>query len=247
MATELRSTKVGDPHERPVLLQGIRWNTWQAILEDLGDRRGGMTYDEGTLEFKTSVLLGIRWETFEAILNDLGDHRGVRLAYDGGRLEFMSPSRKHDQEKRLIGRMVEAFSEVARIPIGSGGSVTLRRPELAKGVEPDECYWIAHEAAVRGRGELDFAVDPAPDLAIYARLGVSEVWRFEDESLLIYALQPDGSYVLRADSPGLPRITPAVIERFIRLSTTTDETTWILAFRDWASEQIAARGHDAAH
>ena len=55
----------------------------------------------------------------------------------------------------------------------------------------DQCYYIQYERAVRGKGDIDLIVDTPPDLAIeidntssslnrmaiYAALGVPEVWR----------------------------------------------------------------------
>jgi Uma2 family endonuclease len=56
------------------------------------------------------VLHPISWKTFEALLEDLGEHRG-RIAYDRGTFEIMSPSKKHEGLKKLIGRLIEAFTE----------------------------------------------------------------------------------------------------------------------------------------
>ena len=38
--------------------------------------------------------------------------------------------------------------------------------KVLKGLEADECYYIQHEAQVRGRDELDLKHVPAPDLVI---------------------------------------------------------------------------------
>jgi Uma2 family endonuclease len=261
MAIGLDTSAVEAPQERPVELNGLRWSTYRAIIQDVGDAQPLRTsYDQGCLELGTSVLYGIRWSTFEAILDDLGEHRGVRLSYDQGRLEFMSPHDPHESWKSRIGRMIETLTFELRIPIKSGGSTTLKRPELEKGVEPDECYWIAREPEVRNRKNLDFATDPAPDLAIevdathsslpnlriYAALGVPEVWRLVNESLLIYRLQADGIYTTRPDSPSLPGLTAAVVERFLRRGDEIDETSLMYEFRDWVRDEVFPRRRDAA-
>src|SRR5512135_1770058 len=146
MAVDLDASAVKAPQDRPVELNGLRWSTYRAIIQDVGDAQPlRARYDQGSLELGTSVLCNIRWSTFEAILDDLGEHRGVRLSYDQGRLEFMSPHDPHESRKSRIGRMIETFTLELRILIRSGGSTTLKRPELEQGVEPDECYWIARE------------------------------------------------------------------------------------------------------
>ena len=96
------------------------------------------------------LLSGIRWETYEALLTDLRDGP-MRLTYDRGRLEIMAPAFNHERCKRQIGRLVETMAEVEDRPIISGGSTTFRLEDLERGLEPDECYYIAHEAEVRGR------------------------------------------------------------------------------------------------
>jgi hypothetical protein len=45
------------------------------------------------------------------------------MTYDNGVLELMSPKREHENIGRLIGRMVETFSEVKSIEIISGGAL----------------------------------------------------------------------------------------------------------------------------
>jgi Uma2 family endonuclease len=83
--------------------------------------------------------------------------------------------------------------------------MTVKRPQMAAGAEPDSCYYIANESAVRGKIKLDFEIDPPPDLvleidiasssldhmSIYAKLGVSELWRYDGATLVFYHQQAD--------------------------------------------------------
>ncbi len=107
------------------------------------------------------VLTNISWSTFEAILAET-DRRSTRFTYDRGVLEIMSPSREHERLKRMLGRMVEGLTEELEIPISSASATTLKSQMKQKGVEPDESYYIAQEARVRGRDDLDLAVDRRP-------------------------------------------------------------------------------------
>ena len=43
---------------------------------------------------------------------------------------------------------------------------TIRRDDREVGLEPDQSFYLANELAVRCRLDLDFNVDPPPDLAI---------------------------------------------------------------------------------
>ena len=94
------------------------------------------------------------------------DCAGTRFAYDKGLLEIMSPSIEHEWFHRILGKIVEVITEELNIPRLSAGSTTLKLQLKERGLEPDECYYLANEAKMRGKRELDLAVDPPPDLAI---------------------------------------------------------------------------------
>ncbi len=108
----------------------------------------------------------------------------------------------------MLARLVVTWTEERGLPIKSGKSTTFRRRDIKRGLEPDECYWIANEA-VRGleiRRGLTFAQDPPPDLVIevdvtnscvprlpiYAALRMPEVWRI-DQGGLSFPITPAGS------------------------------------------------------
>src|SRR5262249_18031294 len=136
-------------------------------------------------------LSSIPWETYVLYSDGLGP-RHIRATYDRGEMEVMTLSSKHENRKKLLGRLVEALTEEMEIDIASFGSMTCRRKNLRRGLEPDGAYWIANEPSVRGRENIDLEVDAPPDLAleieisrstlnrmgIYAALCVPEVWCF---------------------------------------------------------------------
>lgn len=197
------------------------------------------------------VLGGIRWPFYEAFLAELGD-RPIHLTYDRGNLEIMTLSYGHERYKRRIGRLVEALTEELNLSLVSAGSMTIKREDLARGFEPDECYYIANQARIAGKDELDFTVDPPPDLAIeidisrswldrmgiYAAFRVPEVWRFDGQALHVYRLKEDGHYEQSAGSPSFPFLPLAEFSRFVLTAPGTDETTLIRSFRAWVRERI---------
>jgi len=198
-----------------------------------------------------AVLHGIRWETYERLLEELEDRR-LRLTYDSGTLEIMSPSRPHERVKHVIRRMIDAMTEELDVPIQGGGSTTWRRRDLEKGLEPDECYWVQSEAAVYGRMELDLRVDPPPDLAIevdvyspslnrlkiYGALGVPEVWRWKDGHIEIHLRQLDGSYTLGDESACFPWLPMDGFRTWVDRGLAERETPWIRAFRAWVRDSL---------
>ncbi|MCP3997098.1 MAG: Uma2 family endonuclease [bacterium] len=200
------------------------------------------------------VLYNVAWSAYEALLAGT-DRSGTRFTYSRGTLEIMSPSREHERLKRLIGRMIETLTDMESIPIGSGGSTTMKSEMKQRGLEPDECYYIANEARMRDRDHFDAAIDPPPDLVIevditssslnrmdiYAALGVPEIWRYDGKTLHVEELQADGSYARQTRSSTFPLVPPAEIERFLARRKETDETTLIHSFRDWFREQRSDR------
>lgn len=200
-----------------------------------------------SIESETRVVLSnVSWATFEALLEET-ESRLARFTYDQGQLEITSPSPRHERIHRLLGRVIEAITEEMEIPVRSGGAMSLKDRMKEKGLEPDECYYLASEPQVRGRDDLDLDVDPPPDLAIevqiarsrldklaiYAALGVSEVWLFQAAALRVYQLSPDGTYTLQPRSRALPFLSLEKIEEFLARRNETDETTWIRSFRNW--------------
>lgn len=196
------------------------------------------------------VLHGVRWETYAALRRDLGDNL-VRLTYDGSDLEIMSPSRMHESAGRMIGKMITLLGMELNIDIASGGSTTFQRADLERGLEPDECFWIAHEPAVRDKFEIDLATDPPPDLAIeveispsrlrrskiYALLGVPEIWRYDGQELHIDVLSADGSYLPSATSLSFPFLPVAELGRFITGVGQHGETRSLQMFVQWLRDQ----------
>ncbi len=192
------------------------------------------------------VLQNISWQTYRSLVTDFEQESSIRLTYDLGILEIRMPLDPHETFKKLLGRLIEAATEELGLEIRSLGSRTCDREDLAKGLEPDQCYYIQHEADVRGVVQIDLAQYLPPDLAveinitssslnrlaIYSALGIPELWRFDGTSLIIYTLQGE-SYVVSPASLALPPLTASDIERFLQLHSTTGENSLIRQFRQW--------------
>lgn len=198
------------------------------------------------------VLFNIDWSTYVALSDSLMD-RPVRFTYDGINLELRTLSFQHHRTKHLLDVLLFAVAEEMNTDIASGGSMTCRREDRNCGLEPDQCYWIAHERQVRGRRDIDLTVDPPPDLfleieisrsfldrlAICARLRVPEVWRWDGHKLRVCILGADGQYTEGERSLAFPFLPMKELERFLNLGGTMSLTQVLRAFRDWVREQIA--------
>lgn len=191
------------------------------------------------------VLDDVSWDFYERLLTEL-ENRPIRVTYDRGRLEIMSPLPRHEKWKKRLGRLIELLSFELDIAVETLGSTTFKREDLEKGLEPDECYYVQHAAAVRGKDELDLTVDPPPDLAIevditsrsiprqpiYAALGVPELWRF-DERLFVLRLDASGNYQPFEHSGVFPFLPMKQFESFLLRLKDEEQNRVLRAFRDW--------------
>ncbi len=195
------------------------------------------------------LLEDVSWQEFEAILSELGEHRAARVAYDNGILEIMTPLPEHERNKETISDLVKALFEELDIEFLPLGSTTFKNKLMSKGIEPDNCFYIQNEAAVRGKDRLDLTVDPPPDLAleidvtsrthpnIYEALKVPELWRFEKGKLQINVLQ-EGKYVELTFSPTFPNFPLSqVIPEYLIQCKTVGRNKTMRAFRSWVREQ----------
>ncbi|MBV8266738.1 MAG: Uma2 family endonuclease, partial [Planctomycetaceae bacterium] len=108
-------------------------------------------------------------------------------------------------------------------------------------------------AIVQGRAP-DRPDDPYPDLAIevelshwdidkmaiYAELGIPEVWRFDGAVCTIHRLRANGRYEKRSDSLFLP-ITSEDVNRWVERSRGQDTKTWSKQVRAWVRDELARR------
>jgi Uma2 family endonuclease len=203
------------------------------------------------------LLSGVDWRTYSRLLWVFAERPGVRLTYDRGELEIMSPSLEHDDDGRFLGVLVFVLTEELGMPLKHGGSTTLRRRLRQRGIEADECFWIANAHRMAGRRRLDLRTDPPPDLAIevdvthssldrlaiYGALGVPEVWRLDGDTLTFHVLGAGRAYAVAAASRSFPLVAPADLVGFLQqVRQAPDEHVVVRQFRDWVRQRRAAGG-----
>ncbi len=199
---------------------------------------------------QTVVLENISWEEFEAILEDLGESRGSRIAYDRGKLEIMTPLPEHEVNKEYISDFVKVLLEELDIEFCPLGSTTFKNQAMFKGIEPDSCFYIQNEAAVRGKNRLDLTVDPPPDLAlevditnrshpeVYQALGVAELWQYKRGELKFLLLVND-KYIESETSFNFPDFSLLkAIPQYLNQCRTEGRNKGMKAFRSWVKEQL---------
>jgi Uma2 family endonuclease len=163
------------------------------------------------------VMYGVPWAHYEAQLALRGDASVPRISYLDGAMELMSPSKHHERVKSCIGMLVECYALVRGIELSPYGAWTLREAPKRAGVEPDECYLIGPD---QDRDIPDLVIEVIwtsggiDKLEAYRRLGVPEVWFWQDGAVQVHVLG-DGGYQAVRDTACLAGLDLALLCSFL--------------------------------
>jgi Uma2 family endonuclease len=198
-------------------------------------------------------LQNVGWDEYEHLLMQMESHPGFRVTFDCGRLIVMSPSPEHEEYKESIYSGVRVIAEEWGLTLESRGAATFKSKRLAKGVEPDTCFYVQNAEHVIGQRTIVLGIDPPPDVVvevdlsneslekfgIYAALGVPEIWRYDGERAHFYKLAV-ASYEEIQSSVAFPLLTAEDLTRFIGQSKSEGQTAALSAFRKSARERRAS-------
>jgi Uma2 family endonuclease len=93
--------------------------------------------------------------------------------------------------------------------------------------------------------EIDISPSKIDRPAIYATLKVPEIWRFEDESVLIEQLGPDGTYN-EVESSRFLRVRRDEVVRWLIEEDSRNEGEWALRLREWVQVELKRRASRGA-
>jgi len=209
---------------------------------------------ETLLAEKRVAFYHLDWQSYEKILEALGDNRAARITYYQGTLEIVTPLEEHESAHDRLGILIHILTEELNLNIKSMGSTTLKIPTLKVGAEPDKCYYIQNEPAVRGK-KVDLSIDPPPDIIIevdithtdinkkqlYQEMKVPEFWRFNGKKLTIYLLKQN-QYQESETSLTFPLLTKSIVYEFLAQCNAQGETQTKRTFRAKLREQIMTQG-----
>ncbi len=203
----------------------------------------------------STILHGISWKMYRK-LRKMPENYNIRMTYDRGELEIMSPSPLHEGIARLLGDLITVWRlEHRSVPIRNCGTMTIRRSVLERGFEPDHCYYVQHEPQMWDKKKINFKTDPPPDLAIevevtqklmdkmgiYAAFRVPELWCWSGTTLKVFELSKEGQYVARETSLCLPSFPIAKVQEIVRQLGTVHESELICSFHDWIRDNAQPR------
>ena len=191
-----------------VTLNGVSWQTYQALLNDLGDHRSSrLVYDQGILEIiMPSELHEIINRLLDRIVTALTEELGMKIrAYGSTTLEREDLVRGVEPDSCYYIQSVEQ----------------LRAKKLNLQTDPPPDLAI----------EVDITSSSKRRFGLYQQLQIPEVWRYtRSQGITIYQFC-DGKYQEREFSPTFPMISGAVLAQFLQLSGTEDDNEVIRALR----------------
>lgn len=197
-----------------LILEGVSWETYQALLHDLDDRRSSrLAYDQGILEITMpSDLHEIINRLLSLIITALTDELGMKIKGYG--------STTLDREDLACGVEPDSCFYIQNVDRVLG-----KKLDIITDPPPD----LAVEVDITSSSQRRFG--------IYLQLQIPEVWRYtERQGLIIYQLR-DGSYQKSEFSPTFPMISNAVVMPFLQLADTEDDNAVIRSLRQWLRSQ----------
>ena len=198
------------PVDQPVLMDGVSWETYEAMLADGGDhRQTRMAYDQGMLEIVTPSF---EHERFKDVVSGVAEE-----ILNARELDYVrSGSVTLKQEALARGFEADASFYVTHVSRVRG----LSRIDLHSDPPPDLVIEVV------SRSSLD-------KLPIYTALGVPEVWRCRSGRVYVYRLM-DSSYVEVVQSGVLPGLTSTQLTAFAQEGLLEARQTWRRRIQDWS-------------
>jgi Uma2 family endonuclease len=204
------------------------------------------------------LIPDVPYRVYETLIDAVSEHSPVRMAYDGKDLEIMTKGLWHEDYRGWFDPVIVIAAAVGGRKVRGLGETTWKRPELERGIEADQCYFLTQEkldrvAAALKRKSNDLADYPNPDLVveidisepkadregIYAAMRVPELWVFDGEALVIKHLGPDGYF--DAGRSQFLTIRPDEVVRWLLEEDRSDRIAWEDRLRAWASRELTGR------
>ncbi len=202
----------------PVVLDGVRWQTYQALREDLGDRHIYLTYDRGVLEIMAPLY---RHESYAEALGQL-----ARALAAAAKTRIKSAGSTTFQREDL-----ERGLEPDRCFYIRNVDAVLGKLKLDLRTDPPPDLAI----------EVDIESTCLDRLGIYAALGVPEVWRFDGEQFEVLLRRDEAGYEKAAASRTFARLRVAEVAALLREVVALDDQTQERRIRAWVQKRAPAR------
>lgn len=159
----------------------------------------------------------VSWEQFETIEPAFKDIGGVKFFYLDRILQLRTVSPEHEIIKKTLCMLSEAYMRSSRIRFYGKGGPTLGNRELGGRKEPDDSYDIGTQKTVPHIAiEVVITSGGIDTIEFYKRLGVREVWFWQNNQLSLYCLRGE-NYEQISRSTFLPGLDLELLLRCVNM------------------------------
>jgi len=203
--------------EQRVVLKNISWQTFTAMLNEMGEKRGvRLAYIDGILEIMTPLGEHENTNRFiERLIHALAEEMNLNIK------SFGSLTLKRENMRR--GAEPDSCYYIQNEP-----RVRNKR-NIEINIDPPPDLIL----------EIDITSSSIDKLSIYASVGVPEIWRYDGRSLQVFILsQPNSIYTPTQQSSTFPLLDLNVVPQLIEQSLIDGETQTLRSFRTWVRQQL---------
>ena len=203
------------PAEQRTLLTNISWQTFKAMLVDMGSERATrLAYDKGLVEIMTPLMPHENSNRLiEVFVGVLCEELGLEIKRAG------SLTLTRDDLER--GAEPDSSYYIQNEPL------VRDKAEIDLDNDPPPDLVL----------EVEYSRSRIDKLSLYAAMGIPEFWRYNGSVLRIYRLEL-GQYVQRNNSPTFAPIAVTEIPKFLQQSRKVGEITCTRNFRHWIRQQL---------
>jgi Uma2 family endonuclease len=194
--------------EGRVVLRKVSWQTFKALMSDVGDDRNWrIAYNQGVLEIRMPLL---KHEVPKGLIESM-----IEATADELEIEVMKAGAL-TLEREDLTRAVEPDS----CSYIQNEALVRNKEEINLPNDPPPDLAL----------ESDYTSSSLNKLTIYASIGVPELWRYSNQTLQVYQLI-EGKYELTDKSLAFPFLPIAEIPHFIEQSKTIGQRAAVRLFR----------------
>lgn len=198
------------------VLQNISWQTFKAMLADMGcERNKRLAYDNGILEIMTPLM----------------PHENSNRMIEGFVLVLCE---EFGLEVKSAGSLTMTRDDLEQ-GAEPDSSYYIQNEVLVRNKENIDLNIDPPPDLVL---EVEYSKSKINKLILYAAMGVPEFWRYNGTVLRIYTLN-NGQYFQSESSPTFGPVLVAEIPRFIQESKKIGQIAATRAFRSWVRQQMS--------
>jgi Uma2 family endonuclease len=213
MAGPTLAVSTAPPPEQRIVLHHIAWDTYERMLNDLGNNRSvRLAYYRGSLEIMTPL------EEHERAKSLIRRFIEILIAELGLNRKSMASTRLTRPDLQASGEPEECYY-IQNEPLVRGKTV-----DLANDPPPDLVL------------EVDITHTDLDKLKLYADLGIPEFWRYNGKIWRIYQLE-QGSYTEVEASPTFPWVRKQLLYDFLSACNVEGETKAERSLQLWVRSQ----------